>query len=127
MAHGYLQKKLKLKAQIYSAGIETHGLNSYAVLVMQMDNINISNNTSNLIEEYININFDFIITVCDHANESCPYIPSDSAIRIHKNFEDPSKILIDNEEKKIKKYIICRNEINIFCQNFIDNFFKSNY
>ena len=76
IAQGYLEFFLNNKANIYSAGVETHGINKYAVKVMIMDNIDIENNTSNLVDEYLQIDFDFIITVCDHANETCPYIPS---------------------------------------------------
>ena len=123
MAHGYFSKKLDGKAKVYSAGVETHGLNPYAVSVMKMDGIDISNNTSNLIDDYMHIKFDFIITVCDHANEACPYMPEISALRIHKNFEDPSKLEITNENEKIDKYIYCRNEIKDFCNEFITNNF----
>ena len=59
MAHGYFSKKLGGKAKVYSAGVETHGLNPYAVSVMKMDGIDISNNTSNLIDDYMHIKFDF--------------------------------------------------------------------
>jgi len=122
--HGYLRDKLKLSANIFSAGTETHGLNPNAVLVMKMDNIDISSNTSNLIQEYADINFDFIITVCDHANEACPNVLSSSAIRIHKNFEDPSKLSYVNDDKKLDSYIFCRNQIKNFCEGFIEDFFN---
>ena len=118
MAHGYLAKLLVKQANIYSAGIEKHGLNPFAVSVMEMDGIDISSNSSNLIDEYMSIEFDYIITVCDHANETCPYIPSKNAVRIHKNFLDPSIIKIDNEDEKIIKYIKCRDEIKGFCIDF---------
>jgi len=118
MAHGYLEKLLVKKANIYSAGIEKHGLNPYAVLVMKMDGIDISSNSSNLFDEYMSIEFDYIITVCDHANETCPYVPSKFSVRIHKNFLDPSATKIDDEDEKIKKYIICRDEIKDFCIDF---------
>ena len=123
MAHGYFTKKLAGKAKVYSAGVETHGLNPYAVSVMKMDGIDISNNTSNLIDDYTHIKFDFIITVCDHANEACPYMPGVSTSRIHKNFEDPTKLEITDEIKKIDKYIYCRNLIKDFCIEFITNNF----
>ena len=97
MAHGYLRKLLAKQANIYSAGIEKHGLNPYAVSVMKMDGVDISSNSSNLIDEYMSIEFDYIITVCDHANETCPYIASKNALRIHKNFIDPSAIKIEDE------------------------------
>ena len=86
IAHGYFNNFSKNKAKIYSAGIETHGLNINAVKTMKRDQIDISSYRSNNVSEYLNINFDYIITVCDHANENCPYIPSKKAIRIHKNF-----------------------------------------
>ena len=123
MADGYFSKKLDGKAKVYSAGVETHGRNPYAVLVMKMDGIDISNNSSNLIDDYMHIKFDFIITVCDHANEACPYMPGITASRIHKNFEDPSKLEITDENEKIDKYISCRNQIKDFCIKFITNNF----
>ena len=118
MAHGYLVKLLHKEASIYSAGIEKHGLNPYAVSVMKMDGVDISDNSSNLVDEYMSIEFDYIITVCDHANETCPYIPSKNAVRIHKNFLDPSATKIDDEDEKIVKYIKCRDEIKFFCIDF---------
>ena len=118
MAHGYLRNLLDKQAKIYSAGIENHGLNPYAVSVMKMDGIDISTNSSNLIDEYISIEFDYIITVCDHANETCPYIPSKNALRIHKNFQDPSAIKIEDEDEKISQYVNCRDEIKDFCIDF---------
>ena len=118
MAHGYLRKVLGEQANIYSAGIEKHGLNSYAVSVMKMDGVDISSNSSNLIDEYMSIEFDYIITVCDHANETCPYIPSKNAVRIHKNFIDPSATKIEDEDEKILKYVNCRDEIRDFCIDF---------
>ena len=123
MAHGYLVKILVKQANIYSAGIEKHGLNPYAVSVMKMDGVDISCNSSNLIDEYMSIEFDYIITVCDHANETCPYIPSKNAVRIHKNFIDPSAIKIDDEDEKIKNYINCREEIKKFCFEFLEKNF----
>ena len=121
MAHGYLVKLLHKEASIYSAGIEKHGLNPYAVSVMKMDGVDISSNSSNLIDEYMSIEFDYIITVCDHANETCPYIPSKNAVRIHKNFFDPSTI--KDKEKLIFEFEKCRNEIKKFCQEFSLEYF----
>lgn len=118
IAHGYLHRELEDKAHVFSAGVETHGLNPYAVLVMRMDGVDISKNTSNLIDDYLNIKFDFIITVCDHANEACPYIPSDYTMRIHKNFEDPSRLEIEDKKEKISKFIQCREQIKDFCIDF---------
>jgi arsenate reductase len=122
IAHGYLNFYCKGKANIYSAGIEVHGVNPIAVEAMMDDGIDISMNSSNNIDEYMSINFDYIITVCDHANENCPFIPSMKAIRIHQNFIDPSKFDLSEEESK-NKFILVMNQIKEFCLNFAnDNF-----
>lgn len=118
MAHGYLEKFSSGKAKIYSAGIETHGLNPGAVAIMKEDGVDISHHTSNHVDEYIDVEFDFIITVCDHAKENCPFIPSKSAVRLHHNFTDPSKIKGTDEEVK-EAFRNAREEIKSFCKSFI--------
>ena len=120
IAHGYFNKLSKNKCTIYSAGIETHGLNPNAVKTMLRDDIDISTHTSNNVNEYSNINFDYIITVCDHANESCPNIPSKYALRIHKNFFDPSKI--KNSSNTQKDFDKCRDEIKNFSIEFYNKY-----
>jgi arsenate reductase len=119
MAHGYLKEFTKGKVNIYSAGIETHGLNPGAVSIMKEDGIDISNHTSNHVDEYSGIDFDFIITVCDHANEHCPYIPSKNAVRLHHNFFDPSKILGIEKEKRAA-FFKARNEIKDYFKKFTE-------
>jgi arsenate reductase len=89
IAEGYLRYFAGDKATVYSAGIETHGVNPKAIATMKEDGIDISMHTSNNISEYATINFDFIITVCDNAKERCPYFPS-NAIKFHHNFPDPA-------------------------------------
>ncbi|EDP97255.1 arsenate reductase ArsC [Kordia algicida OT-1] len=119
MAHGYLEHFAQKKASIYSAGIETHGVNPKAVAIMKLDNVDISKNTSNNVSEYLDIDFDFIITVCDHAYENCPYIPSKNAKRIHQNFFDPSKV-IGSEEQVFNAFRKARAQLKDFCKNFIE-------
>ena len=119
MAHGYLNKYAYGKATIYSAGIETHGLNSGAVSIMKEDGIDISNHTSNHVDEYVHIDFDYIVTVCDHAKENCPYIPSKNAIRLHHNFFDPSKVEGTETEKHLA-FEKVRNEIKSYCKAFVE-------
>jgi len=121
MAHGYLESFVKGKATIYSAGIETHGLNPGAVSIMKEDGIDISKHTSNHVDEYSNIDFDYIITVCDHANEHCPYIPSKNAVRLHHNFFDPSKV-IGTQEEKHEVFLKARNEIKIYFGKFVETY-----
>jgi arsenate reductase len=96
IAEGYLRCFAGDKAIVYSAGIETHGVNPRAVATMKEDGIDISNHSSNHIDEYQNIDFDFVITVCDHAREQCPFFPT-RAKRYHYNFPDPAK------QRKVKK------------------------
>lgn len=88
MAEGWLRHFAANQAEIYSAGVETHGVNPKAIEVMKEAGIDISQHTSNNMEEYINIDFDYIITVCDNAKERCPYFPG-NAKKIHQNFPDP--------------------------------------
>ena len=113
MAQGYLELFAKGKAIVYSAGIETHGVNPEAVCFMKEDGVDISKNTSNHVSEYQSIHFDFVITVCDHAKEVCPYFPSDAKM-IHHNFEDPSKVK-GTEEEIAAAFRKVRNEIKEFC------------
>lgn len=120
MVHGYLEHFLKDKAHIYSAGIETHGLNPRAVHIMKEDGIDISHHTSNDVNEYLDIPFDYIITVCDHAYEHCPYIPG-NAIRIHHSFPDPAKAT-GSEEQIMEAFRSVRNDIRKFCEEFSKNF-----
>jgi len=118
MAHGYLEKLQNGLAHIYSAGIEAHGLNSGAVSIMAEDGLDISNHTSNNLNEYFDVHFDYIITVCDQVKENCPYIPSKKAERFHHNFIDPSKVK-GTEEEKHEAFQKVRNEIKEYCQKFI--------
>ncbi|WP_114902288.1 arsenate reductase ArsC [Kordia sp. SMS9] len=118
MADGYLTHFTKEKATIFSAGIETHGINQKAVAIMKLDGIDISNNTSNNISEYAHIKFDYIITVCDHAQENCPFIPSKNAKRIHQNFSDPSKVK-GSEAHIFNAFKKTREHIKAFCEAFV--------
>jgi arsenate reductase len=97
IAEGYLRHFAGDKANIYSAGIETHGVNPKAIQVMAEDNIDISGHTSNNVDEYMAIRFDYVITVCDNANEVCPFFPG-IAERFHQNFADPAKATGTAEE-----------------------------
>lgn len=119
MAHGYLKSFAGPKANIYSAGIETHGLNPGAVNIMKEDGIDISAHTSNHVDEYEGVQWDFIITVCDHAYENCPFIPAPNAKRLHQNFFDPSKVAGD-ETTVHQAFEKARNLIKDYCRNFIE-------
>ena len=119
IAHGWLNYYTdSSKIQIYSAGIEAHGLNKMAIETMSEIGIDISHQKSNLISDYDKIQFDFIITVCDNAKENCPVFHSKNSKKIHQNFSDPSKIKGDINKIK-NSFKKSRDEIRDFCKNFV--------
>jgi arsenate reductase len=117
IAEGYLRYFAGDKADIYSAGVETHGVNPKAIATMKEDGIDISNHTSDNIEEYRHIDFDFVITVCDHAKERCPFFPT-TAKKFHQNFTDPAKATGTDEEIK-EQFRQVRQQIKDYCRQFI--------
>lgn len=122
IAEGYLRYFAGNKAEVYSAGIETHGVNPYAIKTMKEDGIDISGHTSNNVEEYHNIDFDYVITVCDNARERCPYFPT-RAVKIHQNFPDPAKV--QGTETEIKnEFRRVREMIKEFCKQFVEQNIK---
>ncbi len=121
IAEGYLKHFLGDNASVYSAGIETHGVNPRAIITMKEDGIDISNHTSNHVDEYQNIDFDFVITVCDNAKERCPFFPS-KAHKIHQNFSDPAKAT-GTEEEILQEFRTVRQTIKTFCEQFAKDHF----
>ena len=122
MAEGWLRHFAKDKAEVYSAGIETHGVNPKAIQFMKEAGIDISRHTSNHINEYKQIDFDYIITVCDHAKENCPSFPA-NAKRFHHNFSDPSKVK-GSEEEIANAFRATRDEIRDYSKKFIEENIK---
>jgi arsenate reductase len=118
IAHGYLQAFAGKRAEVYSAGVETHGVNPKAIETMAEDGIDISDHTSNNITEYQGIDFDFVITVCDNARERCPFFPS-HAQKFHHNFPDPAKTT-GSEEKVKLEFGRVRAEIKDYCEAFVE-------
>ena len=117
IAHGYLKAFTADKANIYSAGVETHGVNPRAIQIMREDGIDISEHTSNNVLEYTAVPFDFVITVCDHAKEVCPYYPS-NAQKFHYNFPDPAKV-VGTEEEITRSFTEVREMIKKYCLQFV--------
>ena len=117
IAEGYLRKFAGDKAVVYSAGVETHGVNPKAIEMMAEDGIDISGHTSNNIDEYANIDFDFVITVCDNARERCPYFPT-KAKKFHHNFQDPGKA-IGSDEQVTEEFRSVRELIKTYSENFV--------
>jgi arsenate reductase len=118
IAEGYLRYFAKEKAEVYSAGVETHGVNPRAIAIMKEDGIDISNHTSNNIDEYYEIDFDFVITVCDNAKERCPFFPT-KAKKFHYNFPDPAKAT-GTEDEILKEFRLVRQQIKDYSENFVE-------
>ncbi len=120
IAEGYLRHYAGNAAEIYSAGIETHALNPRAVKVMAEDGIDITAHTSNHVDEYKNIKFDFVITVCDHAQEVCPVFPAKAKL-LHQNFPDPAKA-VGTEQEIMDEFRRVRDLIREYCKTFVRSY-----
>ena len=117
LLHGYLEQLLGDRTVVYSAGIETHGLNPRAVRVMAEDGVDITRHTSNHVDEYTAVPFDYVLTVCDHANEACPIFPS-TAIKLHHNFPDPAKAT-GTDEEIMQQFRAVRDQVKAYAQDFV--------
>jgi arsenate reductase len=122
IAEGYLRHFAGDSAEVYSAGVETHGVNPCAIETMKEDGIDISGHTSNNVDEYRYVDFDYVITVCDNARERCPYFPS-NAVKLHHNFPDPAKAQGTEDEIKAE-FSRVRDMIKAYCKQFVDDNLK---
>lgn len=120
IAEGYLRHFASNRAEVYSAGIETHGVNPKAIAVMKEDEIDISNHMSNNIDKYRHIDFDYVITVCDNAKENCPFFRT-KAKKFHYNFPDPAKAK-GTEDEILNEFREVRSMIKEYCKYFVDKF-----
>ncbi|MDF9412664.1 arsenate reductase (thioredoxin) [Brevibacillus laterosporus] len=98
MAEGWAKKYLGENWNVYSAGIEAHGVNPRAIEAMKEVNIDISNQTSDVINPSLLQNADLVVTLCGHANDVCPVTSKDKE-RVHWGFDDPAKAEGTDEEK----------------------------
>ena len=125
MAEGWTRHLMDDKIEAYSAGIETHGLNPCAVKVMAEAGVDISGQQSKLIDNFMDIGLDYVITVCGHAHETCPMFPGNAKV-IHVGFEDPpkmAKLLAEkgaSEEEQLNCYRKVRDEIRAYVKTLPD-------
>ena len=119
MAEGIAKRLFKNRLEIYSAGIEKHGMNPFAMKVMSEAGMDISDQSSQTLEE-VGLDFDHVITVCDHANNHRPDFPSKTQIH-HFPFPDPPKLAaeVDCDELKLNCYRKVRNEIQESMENIV--------
>jgi arsenate reductase (thioredoxin) len=117
MAEGWARALKSDVVEPYSAGIETHGLNPLAVKVMAEAGVDISGHRSKHLDELKHVPFDYVVTVCDNANESCPVFPG-KARRLHVGFDDPPKLAKSarTEAEALAIYRRVRDEIKAFVQ-----------
>jgi arsenate reductase (thioredoxin) len=117
MAEGWARHLKGDVIEPYSAGIETHGLNPHAVQVMAEAGVDISGHRCKHVDELRDVEFDYVVTVCDHAHESCPMFPSKTKI-IHIGFDDPPRLAeaARTPEEAMDIYRRVRDEIRAFIE-----------
>jgi len=122
MAEGWARHLKSDLIEAYSAGIETHGLNPNAVRVMAEAGVDISPQQSKHVDELKHIQFDYVITVCDHAHESCPLFAGRAKI-VHVGFDDPPRLAKEakTEQAALDCYRRVRDEIRSFVAGLPDN------
>lgn len=117
MAEGWTRYLKGDLIDAYSAGIETHGLNPYAIKAMQEAGVDITEHKSQHIDEFADIELDYVVTVCGHANENCPVLPVKCKV-VHVGFNDPPKMAeqYEKEEDKLNCYRKVRDQIKRFIE-----------
>jgi arsenate reductase len=118
MAEGLARALKGEQLDVFSAGIETHGLNPNAVRVMDEIGIDISGHTSKTTADLRDQEFDYVITVCGHAHETCPFFPARTRV-LHVGFDDPPRLAADaqSEQEALGHYRRVRDEIQRFVES----------
>lgn len=116
MAEGWLRFFLGDIVNVYSAGTHPEAVNPLAIEAMKEAGVDISHHKSNKIDDYMEINFDFVITVCDNAGERCPYFPN-TATKLHHSFPDPANAT-GTDSDQLKVYIEVRNKLKEYFKKF---------
>ena len=109
MAEGLLRHLAGDRYEVFSAGTQATRVNPLAIKAMAEKGIDISQHTSDHIDKYMGLEFDYVVTVCDNANESCPYFPANKT-KWHWSFEDPSAAT-GTEEERLAKFRAIRDQI----------------
>ena len=123
MAEGFARQLKSDHFVVYSAGIETHGLNPTAVKVMAEVAVDITGHESTHVDDLQHIAFDWVVTVCDHAAEQCPIFPG-QALVVHRAFDDPPRLARDakNEQETLRFYRRVRDEIRAYVETLPEGF-----
>jgi len=117
MAEGFARALKRDLVEAHSAGVEPHGMNERAVRVMREVGVDISSHRSKHVDELKEIAFDYAVTVCDHANETCPIFPGKTKV-VHVGFDDPPRLAAGakTDEDALPHYRRVRDEIKAFVQ-----------
>jgi len=117
MAEGWTRHLKNDLIEVWSAGVESHGLNPRAVKVMAEAGVDISHHASIRVDELMHFTFDHVVTVCDHASERCPVFPGQARIT-HRGFDDPPRLAVNarDEEEALSHYRRVRDEIKAFVE-----------
>lgn len=120
MAEGWAKQFAGDKVVVYSAGVARHEIDPRAVRVMEDAGVDISSQCSKLIDELPEQRYDFVVTLCDHANEECPYF-SGGGRRMHRAFDDPPVLAAGagDEEEALQHYRRVRDEIRSFVEGLL--------
>ena len=126
MAEGWTRHLKNDVIDVFSAGVETHGVDPRAVAVMKEAGVDISHHRSKHVKEFQDKQMDVVITVCDQAKESCPFFPADGK-KVHQGFADPPALAKDvaqkggDENARLDCYRKVREEIRAFVEKLPDN------
>lgn len=122
MAEGWANHLKKGEIEAVSAGIARHGMNPYAVRVMQEAGVDMSAHTSKTLDDLPSLEFDAVITLCGHASETCPFFPG-AVRRVHRGFDDPPSLCagMTDEEEILAVYRRVRDEIRLFVEGLPEN------
>ncbi|AQQ70014.1 Arsenate reductase [Limihaloglobus sulfuriphilus] len=125
MAEGWARHLKGEAIESYSAGVETHGLNPNAVKVMAEAGVDISGHKSKHLDDLKDVRFDYVVTVCDNAHESCPLFPGRTKI-VHVGFDDPPRLAKEakTEQQALDSYRRVRDEIKKFIEKLPENLNK---
>lgn len=117
MAEGFARSLKSSEIEAYSAGVERHGLNPDAVRVMAEAGVDISGQSSKTVDELPSLRFDYVVTLCGHASENCPFFPG-ATKRLHVGFDDPPSLAKNakNEEERLAPYRTVRDAIRRFVE-----------
>jgi arsenate reductase len=128
MAEGWARHLKGDAIEAFSAGIAAHGLNPDAIRAMAEAGVDICGHRSKLVDEFLGVEFDFVVTVCGHAHENCPVFPGKAKV-VHVGFDDPPRLAADakTEEERLAPYRRVRDEIREFVNSLPDSLTSSTF